>query len=99
MPGKRLKAPVSQAQRGAMFSAAAGKSQLGIPKKVGQEFAKADIARGPKKLPAVAKPAGFKPTGVVAKRQANNSSKGRLGLKNIVTDRDPMQKATDADYP
>lgn len=33
---------VSQAQRGAMFSAAAGKSTLGIPKKVGAEFAKAD---------------------------------------------------------
>lgn len=34
--------PVSEAQRGAMFAAKAGKSNLGIPKKVGAEFAKAD---------------------------------------------------------
>jgi hypothetical protein len=40
--------PKSQAQRGAMYSAAAGKSTLGIPKKVGKEFVKADK---PGKLP------------------------------------------------
>ena len=34
--------PVSQAQRGAMYAAAAGKSTLGIPKSVGQEFVAAD---------------------------------------------------------
>lgn len=34
--------PKSQAQRGAMASAQAGKSTLGIPKKVGVEFMKAD---------------------------------------------------------
>jgi len=34
--------PVSQQQRKAMFAAAAGKSTLGIPKKVGKEFVKAD---------------------------------------------------------
>ena len=34
--------PVSQAQRGAMYAAAEGKSTLGIPKKVGKEFTKAD---------------------------------------------------------
>ena len=34
--------PVSQAQRKAMFAAAAGKSTLGIPKKVGEEFSKSD---------------------------------------------------------
>ena len=34
--------PKSEAQRRAMFSAAAGKSTLGIPQKVGKEFAKAD---------------------------------------------------------
>lgn len=34
--------PVSQAQRGAMRAAAAGKSTLGIPKKVGREFNKGD---------------------------------------------------------
>lgn len=34
--------PVSQAQRKAMFAAAEGKSMLGIPKKVGKEFADAD---------------------------------------------------------
>lgn len=33
---------VSQAQRGAMFAAAEGKSTLGIPKKVGEEFVKTD---------------------------------------------------------
>jgi hypothetical protein len=40
--------PVSEAQRKAMHAAAAGKSTLGISKKVGQEFAKADK---PGKLP------------------------------------------------
>jgi hypothetical protein len=39
---------VSQAQRGAMYSAAAGKGNLGIPKKVAQEFVAADK---PGKLP------------------------------------------------
>lgn len=40
----------SEAQRRAMFAAAAGKSTLGIPKKVGEEF----VAAGPAKanLPA-----------------------------------------------
>jgi hypothetical protein len=33
---------VSQAQRGAMAAAKAGKSTLGIPKKVGAEFMRAD---------------------------------------------------------
>ena len=33
---------VSEAQRRAMHAAAAGKSTLGIPKKVGKEFASAD---------------------------------------------------------
>lgn len=41
--------PVSQNQRAAMASAAAGHSTLGIPRKVGKEFMKAD--RGGK-LPA-----------------------------------------------
>lgn len=34
--------PKSQAQRGAMHAAAAGKSTIGIPKKVGAEFVKGD---------------------------------------------------------
>jgi len=34
--------PKSKAQRGAMYAAAAGKSTLGIPKKVGKEFVKSD---------------------------------------------------------
>jgi len=34
--------PKSQAQRGAMYAAAEGKSTLGIPKKVGKEFVKGD---------------------------------------------------------
>ena len=45
--------PVSQAQRAAMYAAAAGKSTLGIPKKVGAEFVAADA---PGKLPAKAAP-------------------------------------------
>ena len=44
--------PVSEAQRKAMFAAAAGKSTLGIPKKVGKEFAAADEGG---KLPQKAK--------------------------------------------
>jgi hypothetical protein len=34
--------PKSEAQRKAMRAAAAGKSTLGIPKKVGKEFSKSD---------------------------------------------------------
>lgn len=45
--------PVSQAQRGAMRAAAAGKSTLGIPKKVGKEFDAADPGG---KLPTRVKP-------------------------------------------
>ena len=40
--------PRSQAQRRAMYAAAAGKSTIGIPKSVGKKFAKADK---PGKLP------------------------------------------------
>jgi len=43
--------PVSEAQRRAMHAAAAGKSTIGIPKKVGKEFAEADPGG---KLPSVA---------------------------------------------
>jgi hypothetical protein len=50
--------PVSQAQRAAMYAAAAGKSTLGIPKKVGAEFVAADK---PGKLPAKANPNKRKP--------------------------------------
>ena len=47
--------PVSQSQRKAMFAAAAGKSTLGIPRKVGLEFTQADPGG---KLPTrVSKPA------------------------------------------
>ena len=43
---------VSQAQRGAMAAAKAGKSTLSIPKKVGAEFMKADKGgKLPKKAP------------------------------------------------
>lgn len=34
--------PKSEAQRRAMHAAAAGKSTIGIPKKVGKEFSRAD---------------------------------------------------------
>ena len=40
--------PKTEAQRRAMYAAAAGKSTLGIPKKVGKEFVKSDK---PGKLP------------------------------------------------
>jgi hypothetical protein len=46
----------SEAQRGAMFAAKAGKSTLGIPKKVGAEFAAKDKGG---KLPPKAKPNPF----------------------------------------
>jgi hypothetical protein len=43
----------SKAQKGAMYAAAAGKSTLGIPKKVGKEFVKAGPATNklPNKVP------------------------------------------------
>lgn len=44
--------PVSERQRRAMWAAAEGRSTLGIPKKVGKEFAKADKGG---KLPKKAK--------------------------------------------
>jgi hypothetical protein len=50
----------SEAQRKAMFAAAAGKSTLGIPKKVGKEFVAATPAG---KLPARAPKAKQKPLG------------------------------------
>ena len=49
--------PVSQAQRKAMWAAAEGKSTIGIPKKVGKEFAASDK---PGKLPKRAKAKGKK---------------------------------------
>jgi len=42
---------VSRAQQAAMHAAAAGKSTIGIPQSVGEEFAAADHARGSAKLP------------------------------------------------
>jgi hypothetical protein len=77
---------VSGKQQRAMFAAAKGKSTIGIPKKVGAEFAK---------------PQGFNPprSPVVAKRAANNAGKAGFGLKNIVADHNPMEKSADGDYP
>jgi hypothetical protein len=46
---------VSQQQRKAMYAAAAGKSTLGIPRKVGAEFVKSDK---PGKLPRRARKKG-----------------------------------------
>ena len=43
---------VSRAQQKAMHAAANGNSTLGIPQSVGEDFAAADHARGPTKLPA-----------------------------------------------
>jgi len=42
---------VSRAQQKAMHAAAAGRSTIGIPQSVGEDFAAADHARGPAKLP------------------------------------------------
>jgi hypothetical protein len=42
----------SRAQQKAMFAAAAGKSTLGIPQKVGEEFSRADTIGGMTGLPA-----------------------------------------------
>ena len=49
MPSKTRK------QQKAMHAAAEGRGNIGIPKKVGKEFAAADHKRGKKKLPAKAK--------------------------------------------
>lgn len=43
--------PVSKAQNAAMHAAASGKSTIGIPKKVGKEFAKGAKKTSVKKLP------------------------------------------------
>lgn len=43
---------VSRAQQAAMHAAASGNSTIGIPQSVGEDFAAADHARGPAKLPA-----------------------------------------------
>jgi hypothetical protein len=49
----------SQAQRGAMYAAAAGKSTLGIPKSVGQEFVASDKpGKLPEKVAQKRKPQG-----------------------------------------
>ena len=52
---------VSEAQRKAMYAAAAGKSTLGIPKSVGQDFVAAGPASG--NLPARKKSSKSKPLG------------------------------------
>jgi hypothetical protein len=62
--------PVSQAQRKAMYAAAAGDSTLGIPKAVGQDFTAADK---PGKLPA-------KAPGPARKSDADRMT-GRYGSK------------------
>ena len=64
----------SQAQRGAMYSAAAGKSTLGIPKSVGKEFVASDK---PGKLPAKVKPSSSSGTPRFA--PLSNMAKGRSG--------------------
>ncbi len=50
---------VSRAQQQAMHAAAAGNSTIGIPQSVGEDFAAADHARGPAKLPARKKQSDF----------------------------------------
>jgi hypothetical protein len=42
---------VSRDQQKAMHAAAEGRSTIGIPQSVGEDFAAADHARGPAKLP------------------------------------------------
>lgn len=52
-PAPFTKPPVSEAQRAAMHAAAAGRSTIGIPKKVGEEYEAADQGgKLPKKKPA-----------------------------------------------
>ena len=58
--------PVSQAQRGAMYAAAEGKSTLGIPKKVGAEFVKGDKEG---KLPKHKEPPHYPPLSHLSKRK------------------------------
>lgn len=50
---------VSRAQQQAMHAAAEGRGTIGIPQSVGEEFAAADHARGPAKLPARAPKSDF----------------------------------------
>lgn len=61
----------SQAQRGAMASAAAGKSTLGIPQSVGAEFMAADTGG---KLPAYAPKK--KPKGLNAMVKSQKKTRG-----------------------
>jgi hypothetical protein len=58
--------PQSQAQRGAMYAAAQGKSTLDIPKKVGAEFVKGDK---PGKLPERKEPPHYPPLGQLGRRK------------------------------
>ncbi len=74
---------VSRAQQKAMFAAKSGKSTIGIPQKVGAEFAAADEARGPAKLPARAPqrqtagdPDAVKPKSPAHKQAMVNALKG-----------------------
>jgi hypothetical protein len=50
---------VSRAQQKAMHAAAEGRSTIGIPKSVGEDFSAADHARGPTKLPERKKQSSF----------------------------------------
>jgi hypothetical protein len=72
--------PVSQRQRAAMHAAAAGKSTLGISKKVGTEFVASDPGG---KLPEHKKPAAKKPFGSFGKFSFGSRKKtGRLRIGN-----------------
>jgi hypothetical protein len=52
--------PVSQQQRRAMYAAKEGKSNIGIPQKVGAEFIAADKGGKLPKRAAKKRPMGFK---------------------------------------
>ncbi|HTS55219.1 MAG TPA: hypothetical protein VMH26_18270 [Burkholderiales bacterium] len=76
---------VSRAQQKAMHAAAAGHSTIGIPKSVGEDFAAADHARGPTKLPEhVSKHKGFtdsmKSHGVAAGPNKRHPSTQHYGM-------------------
>jgi len=64
--------PVSQAQRRAMYAAAAGKGNIGIPQKVAREFTAADK---PGKLPPRAKTQGKTPSTSIKQLQVAPPSK------------------------
>lgn len=71
---------LSKAQQGAMYAAAAGKSTLGIPKSVGQDFVAAGPAGGSfGKLPEKKKTPGPKMTKAYAEGRISDRAMAKAG--------------------